>query len=702
MDHRTYFAALPSDEIAPELMKRVNDWNTHITTSGQFARMKSSYNAYYGTGFTGNTSEITKSGVQGELSLIKVNHFRNLIQHMLVMCTSNRPAMQARALNTDYKSQAQVILANGILDYYLKEKNLETHFKDAAEISLVFGEGFVTIEWDSQLGNEFDRDPDTGESTFSGDLRYRTLTPIDVIKDLYLENAQDQEWLIIRYWKNKFSLAAKYPDLANDILDLAVKSDEGTPINFFNRTSSQTELIPVYVLYAEKSDALPEGRQVAFLDDDIVLFDGPLPYQEIPVYRISPGNYIGSPFGYTAAFDLLALQQAYDAMFSTVLTNQATFGVQSIMTPIGRPLSVSQLDGGMNLIQYDPASGPPTALQLTKTAPEIFEFIKIIEQTMESISGINSVSRGNPEASLRSGSALALIQSMAIQFNTGLQQSYAQLIEAVGTATINTLKDFAAAPRIALITGLANTSMVKEFVGGDLDQINRVIVDVGNPLAHTTAGKLEIATNLVQQGLITTPQEYLTVLNTGNLDPLMQNEQSQLELIHRENENMSSGKSVRAIIVDKHVTHIEEHTAVLNSPEIRENQEITTIVLDHINEHINLLRTADPGLLQILKQPSLPPMAPPMPQGSPGMPMNGPTGPGQAPGQPPIGPQSPPPGAPPQTPNNNPTPGPSGVLNGLSPAANNVAHLPQLPRNPLGPKGPAGRFNNVTGGLPQK
>lgn len=693
MDSKKYFAALPTSEIGPELMKRVIDWYTHITTSGQFARMKESYNAYYGTGFTGNTSEITKSGVQGELSLIKVNHFRNLLQHMLVMCTSNRPAMEARALNTDYKSQAQVLLANGILDYYLKEKNLETHFKDACEISLVFGEGFITMEWDSQLGDKYDQDPDTGETTYTGDLRYRTLNPIDVIKDMYLESFVDTEWLIIRYWKSKFSLAAKYPDLADKILDLAVKSDEGTPINFFNRVSSQTDLVPVYIMYAEKSDALPEGRQVVFLDDDVILFDGPIPYREIPVYRITPGNYIGNPFGYSVAFDLLALQQAYDAMFSTVLTNQATFGVQSIMTPIGRPLSVSQLNGGMNLIQYDPASGPPEALQLTKTAPEIFEFISLIEKTMESISGINSVARGDPQASLRSGSALALVQSMAIQFNTGLQQSYAQLIEAIGTATINTLKDFAAAPRIALIVGKANSSMVKEFVGSDLDRIDRIIVDVGNPLARTTAGKMEIAQNLVQQGLIQTPQEYLTVMDTGNLNPLLQNEQSQLELIHRENENMSAGKPVRAVAVDRHVTHIEEHTAVLNSPEIRENQEITGMVLDHINEHINLLRTTDPGLLQILKQPPLPPMPSAQPQ-APAGPM-----PPQHGGAPQPGPQPPPSGAPPMPQPPPPQSGPVAVVNGQNPVGNTPPHLPELPRNPVGPRGPAGRWNPVTGGL---
>ena len=52
---------------------------------------------------------------------------------------------------------------------------------------------------------------------------------------------------------------------------------------------------------------------------------------------------------------------------------------------------------------------------------------------METLSGVNSVARGNPEASLQSGTALAMVQSQALQFMSGLQQSYIQLIEDVGT-----------------------------------------------------------------------------------------------------------------------------------------------------------------------------------------------------------------------------------------------------------------------------
>ena len=47
---------------------------------------------------------------------------------------------------------------------------------------------------------------------------------------------------------------------------------------------------------------------------------------------------------------------------------------------------------------------------------------------------------------------------------------------------------------------------MKEFTGDDLTSVNRVIVDVGNPLARTTAGRVEMAEQLLQMGVIKTPQ----------------------------------------------------------------------------------------------------------------------------------------------------------------------------------------------------
>jgi hypothetical protein len=45
---------------------------------------------------------------------------------MITMTTANRPALETRAINTDYKSQVQTKLGNGLLDYYMREANMES------------------------------------------------------------------------------------------------------------------------------------------------------------------------------------------------------------------------------------------------------------------------------------------------------------------------------------------------------------------------------------------------------------------------------------------------------------------------------------------------------------------------------------------------------------------------------------------------
>ena len=674
-----YFATLSKDEIVAELDKKIDMWYENISMSGMFRKMTKSYASYYGYNSSGSghtASEIIKSGEQGELSLIKANHFRNLLQHLLVMTTSSRPAMDARAINTDYRSLAQTILANGILDYYMREKRLERFLKAATEYALVFGEGYVRMEWDTSEGDEYSVDPDTNNIQFTGDIVYSVLPPLDVIKDVFAPDTYTNDWIIVRHWKNRFEIAAKYPELKEEILKARTKDDFDMTFNYKFKTDGElrSDLIAVYEFYHEKSEALPNGRQLVYVTKEAVLYDGPLPYRNIPVYRIAPSEFIGTPNGYTVAFDLMGLQETLDGLYSIVVTNQSTFGVQNLLLPQGHNISYSSLPGGLNVIEYDATSGvKPEALNLTKTPPEIFNFINKIESTMETLSGVNSVARGNPEANLRSGNALALVQSMAIQFNSGLQQSFAQLIEDVGTATITTLRDFAAVPRVAMIVGKNNRSYMKEFTGNDLDKVNRVVVDMGNPLSKTTAGKLEMANNLLQQGIIKTAQDYIMVMKTGNLDVMVEGELSELSNIKAENENLAEAQPVQVLVTDEHVLHIKEHKCVLASPDARQNAEVVQAVLKHIQDHIQQLKTADPNLLNILGQPSLQ-----QPQGGPQ-----PTPPpGGGPGGPPPGPGGPPPGGPHKPAGHKPPPaqhGPMGPPQGSTPPGIKLPGLPNVP-----------------------
>jgi hypothetical protein len=318
-------------------------------------------------------------------------------------------------------------------------------------------------------------------------------------------------------------------------------------------------------------------------------------------------------------FDLLPIQDAVNSLYSTIMTNQTTFGVQNVYVERGSDVQVEQISDGLNFIQGNPGFNPPVPLNLTSTPAEIFNFVKQLEQVMETISGVNSVARGNPESQLKSGNALALIQSQALQFISSLQQSYIQLIEDVGTNTIELLKTFAKTPRVAAIAGKSNTTYMKEFTSDDLSSITRVIVDAGNALAQTTAGRVEMASQMMQMGIITSPEQYISVINTGKLETMTEGQNKELLLVRAERERLVDGTTpVVAVLTDAHSLHIREHKAVLADPDLRMDADLVQRTLAHIQEHLDIL--SNPNVANILTLLGEQPLGPPM--GSPPSPEN--------------------------------------------------------------------------------
>lgn len=609
-----YFAQEEAEIAAGVLLDKAKSWTDAITGNGYLDKLKRMYRAYHGMYYSADGSdghEVSFSGEQGELAQLPVNHFRNIGEHIKVMTTSNRPSLEARATNTDYKSLRQTLLANNILDYYMKEKKLEEYLVRAVEYSIVLGAGFIKMDWNATAGEIYDYIEETGTEIHEGDIEFSNISPFDVVFDTTREN-QDHDWVLVRTWKNRFSLAAKYPEHAEAILALPTKSDlEKYRFTMASQGSlEKTDDVPVYEFYHKKDDSLPEGRYLLFLSEDVVLHDVPIPYRVLPVFRISPSDILGTPFGYSPLFDVLPLQEAVNSLYSTVLSNQSAFGVQNIWVPPGSSLNVNTLEGGLNVIE---STAKPESLNLTQTPKEIFDFMSMLETKMETISGVNSVARGDPSGlgSNPSGAAMALVQSMALQFISGLQHSYVRLIENVGTAIIKILQDYASAPRLIAIAGKKNRSYMKEFTSSDISSISRVVVDVGNPMARTTAGRVQMADQLLQYQLLKDPQQYIQIINTGNLEVVTEDIQNEYLLIRAENEKMVDGEEVIVTALDAHQDHILAHRNILSDPDLRKDPDLVSRVLNHIQNHINALRTVDPDLLMLLKQQPLQPMGQP-------------------------------------------------------------------------------------------
>lgn len=613
---RQYFATLPAKELAAEVLERVSNYDKYISASGRGTIWRNSYN-HYNMGIFKDAG-LNRTGEQLEYTDMYVNHFRNILTHMLNMTTQQRPSFDVRATNTDSKSQSQTIVGNNVLDYYNRFKGMDAVAKQAVEDALVFDTAYVYQGWDFSLGDPYMADPNSpGGTKRQGDILHKNYTPFDVIFSVAGGlNGSKAQWHIIRDFQNKWDLAARYPEIADKIINTSADMTRSR-IRVPAQLVDPEDEIPVYIFMHDRTDAMPQGRMFTMISQDIWLIDTMLPefYKTLPLHRLQPAPQRGTGFGYTVAYDLLPLQEALDGLHSVIITNQSTFGVQNIWIKTGSNLSTTEIADGLNLLQSDEK---PEVLQLLSTAPEIFQFLQSLEAQMETISGVNSVARGNPEQSLKSGAALALVQSMAIQFINGMQQAYTIFLENMGMGVISILQKCATTGRMVEIAGKANEAYTKQFTGADLQGISRVTVDMGNPLARTTAGKVNMAENLLNAKLINNPEEYLQVLTTGKLEPILEGQQAQLMLIRSENEALADGKPVRAVATDNHPLHVLEHQTVLSNPDVRTdpNNPVTAAALAHIQEHIQLWKETDPALAIMLKvQPPPPPPMPMMPPG---------------------------------------------------------------------------------------
>jgi len=626
-----YWASLPASECVDALEQKHNDFNDMALNSGLKKRWISSYNYYFGKHFTSanaaNDTDLMSGGREGELTLMKANNYRNVIRHMLAMTTQQLPSFECRATNADVDSINQTRLSSNIVEYYFNEKRVNRNANESAEHSLVFGSGYVHAIWDPKLGEQYQVD-EKGRPVYEGDILVSTPSVFDVRFDQSKADFGKLDWVDIREAKNKFDLSARYPHLKEKILSLKSRNDEefkhGTTISSLDETSD----VFVYYFYHRRTEAMPNGRFVLYCDSDTILYDGPIPYKRLPLFQICPGRFFGSPFGYTDNFDLLGVQDALNTLFSTVLSNNVAFGAQNILVPEGSNITREQLSESLSMITYNNAAGKPEPLQLTASSPETYGLIDRLNGLFDTLSGMNAVSRGQVDSGNMSGVAISLIQSMAIQYSSGFQRSWAELLEDLGTFIIELLQTFASSQRMIGVAGKSQSAYMKSFTKEDISDVKRVTVKLGNPLARTTSGKVAIADALLSKGLVQNAKEYLTVLETGNLEPLTQHTDAKLSLVRAENEAIMSGdfQNVKAMVGDAHIQHTQEHMSLLANPLVRMNANITAFVLHHCEEHEKLYQSQNPFYALVSGEPPAqpnmfmpsgiapppPPMAPPM------------------------------------------------------------------------------------------
>lgn len=640
-----YFASTKDMTVlANAISEKIRVWRQYCSSTGLLSIWEKKLSNYYGRSIGGNTSQqVTRGGSQGELALIKVNDLHSLLQEQLVTVTSNRPAGVAKAENADTDSLKSARIGTALAEHYMTQSDFENKFVGAAEIALLCDESFLELFWDKAAGDPIAVDPDTGLPEMSGDVVLRIHPSWNITRDPGF-SVSNSRWNIITYRVNRFDAAANYPKFQEQIISASTKDNSVViPFDFIPEDS---DAIQAHLLVHDRTSAAPNGRYSLMIADEIVL-DSALPYKDYPIDRMAPADVIEGCTGYCPANDILALEEVTDALHSIIVTNEVTFGGQCLVGPDGANINVSDLAKGVRYFEL-PADmvDKLKPLELVHTPQEIFNYINLLNEKKGRAVGSVSQVLAQQASQGASGSAMALIQSQSISYNSGIQRSYFRTLSSVMTKLMGILRTYADTPRVAKIIGKSKSSALKTFkyTGKDLNSISSIVYEMVNPVSQTFGGRLSMAQDLLKQGQVKSPKQYVNLVATGQPDVLMEDDEADGLLILEENEWLSDGKPFKAVITQIHADHIKSHTSQLTLDAQADDPEFVTRCLTHIQEHINLWQQAsvsNPGILMATgQQPLMPPPPPPglPPGGGPGMP----SAPGGGPTPPPSGPGGPP------------------------------------------------------------
>lgn len=621
-DRSRYWATLDGEELIAACQDKITQYYQDVRDSDLGWVWEQSYRAYYGGKLVGQTqrgglfssTDVDSDGNKGHIKHLKVNHYRNLALRLQQLITSQKLAFNAMANTAEWESYAQVDLANAVVNHEWSQGRAGKRAASAIEDVMIFGESVVSTLWDETAGDQ------SAVKLPQGETDIKVFNPLSAVRDINLRDVQDSKWWLVRRYENRWDMAAKYPQYHDELIAQASQSGETndavTEISYYFRKSAQrdSDQIPIWTLVHDRTEALPDGRIVEWFDEG-VLTDEPLQYKQMPIHCFQPYQIAETPFGYSPIWDALGIQKGLDVLNSTLLTNNWTSGLQKYWSKKGDSISVQDLGAGGVFLESEEM---PQALQLTNSAKEAYTLRNEMVSEQEQMTGLNATSRGKPETNLKSGTALALVVSQAIEFLSRVEEEFHETAQFMATSMVRNIQQFASTERVITVVGEGDRPYQEVFRSDDLRMVSRISIEQVNALSKTAAGRTEMANALLDKGIIKEAKDYVGVITTGNLDPALGKPRSAYIMAKMETELMMKGQEQIAVATDHHAEHIREHKSALDNPDARKNPQIVGVLTKHINEHIHLWQTTDPNILKVTGQePPLNMMGPggPPPQG---------------------------------------------------------------------------------------
>lgn len=615
-----------SQECAREMFAARDRYRSQVKGSDIYARWVRAFRCYhaFADGASGDGSFLGRRGSKGQRAVTRNSRTATDARHAIGLISQAVPSLEGLPADNSPETLAQVRLVKRVFDYFMERRQLGRTYYQAAVGSFPFGKMWVIFDWDPFAGEALEtpqaatlmqdeplQDPaEAGPvRTTTGDITYRTRSPLDVVIDL--QQTEEHDWMMVADPINRWELAARYPSQAEEIKQLpslGVNSNMEWSADFrLNNNGDRTDnsdLVRVWTLYHRKCRAMPQGRMLCAASDDCWLFDGPLPYDAVPSVEIVAGDKIeGTPWNDSPMFHATGTQSALDRAYSAWITNVLATAHQFVSVPDPN-FTISELSDGVSAIvaKSGVEGAEPRGISMTAPQGEIAKLIEVLKEDQDGTFATNSVIRGQPDANIRSGSYAGLLVQQAIQFQNPAQYSFQRGIEMGGNHLLAILKRFADKPLLIELAGPGGEWRQQAFSQKDISGIHRIYAKPGNPAERTSAYRRSQADFMLEHNLIKTRAEYLAACSTNQPELLDEDDETQVIGVMQQREMLLNGEVPPALETDDHPFFIQKFAALLSSPDARKDPALIQRVADAIGQHMQMEGMRTPELAAMLGQ----------------------------------------------------------------------------------------------------
>lgn len=607
----------------------ISRYRANLKGSDIYQRWVRAHRCYhaFAEGSSGDGSFLGRRGSKGQRAVTRNSRTATDARHAIAIVSQAVPSLEGLPVNSAPETLAQVRLVKRLFDYYMERRQLGREYYTAAVGSFRFGIHWIFFDWDPFAGEPLpapqeDAPSDTMEPgparTTTGDIVYRARSPLQVVIDL--QQSGQHDWQMVADPINRWELAARYPDQLEEIKKLpsAAHADATEWGNDFrlsstnNARDTDSDLVRVWTLYHRKCRAMPEGRMLCAASEDCWLFDGPLPYDEVPAVELVAGDKIeGTPWADSPMFHATGAQAAIDRAYSAWITNVLATGHQFVSVPDPN-FSVSELSDGVSAITTKPGveGSEPKGISMTAPQAENERLVEMLKGDIDGTFATNSVIRGEPDANIRSGNYAGLLVQQAISFLNPAQYSFSRAVEGGGNILLAILKRFADKPLIAELAGPGGKWRQQAFSQQDISGIHRVYAKPGNPAERTAAFRKSVADELLERGLIESRTEYMAMIATNDPELADEDDETQEIGILQQREVLLNGGVPNALATDNHPLFIRKFAALLDSPDARGDAGLIGRVMSAITQHLELQASQPPMLAVYLGHAPPPPPEP--------------------------------------------------------------------------------------------